>query len=354
MLKHVRAARGELTPEDLPTARLLFLVSPPPPSLAPVPVLPPAPMQEDVGVDSLLITGQVAKLFDVAEVAASRSSKDVFPFHLKEVEAFHQLAKIREAVEMRLRNMKASPGVPGREALEALGTVLRDAVGNPEIDSQVRELEQINAAFCEVRRILGQEGKPGEVIRGEVHHYLASLASTGVPEFARAEMEKRFHKYDRELYVAYDNQYVPRTNNNQEDFNNGLKRYIRKGQGKMNSWFHVEHQGIPTAYYQNLVQAAHVVGGTSISSETMQSPLERTGTLPKLSVTEVMSHVNIEYWRKIQERNDRSYAVHRWTRKICRQGIDACLKELDDQWNGAFAEWQSLKATGRGYLANPD
>ncbi len=69
-------------------------------------------------------------------------------------------------------------------------------------------------AFCEVRRILGQDGKPSEAIRGEVHHCLSALESAGLPAFAREEMTKRFQKDDRELYVAYDNKYVPRTNNN--------------------------------------------------------------------------------------------------------------------------------------------
>jgi len=87
-------------------------------------------------------------------------------------------------------------------------------------------------------------------------------------------VEKRFRMYKKELYISYDNKFVPRTNNDLEDFNNCLKRPIRKGQGRKKSWFYVEHQGESVAYYHNILNAPHVVGGAEISWSSEKTPLE--------------------------------------------------------------------------------
>ena len=78
--------------------------------------------------------------------------------------------------------------------------------------------------------------------------------------------------YDKELYHSYDNEWVPRTNDDEEDFNRVIKRPIRKQMGRKDSWFYVEHQGEGVTFLQNLVRCSHIVGGTSISTMTANAP----------------------------------------------------------------------------------
>ena len=138
--------------------------------------------------------------------------------------------------------------------------------------------------------------------------------------------------YINELYIAYDNDSVPRTNSDLEDFNNGLKRAIRKGQGKKESWFYVEHQGSSVAYYHDLLKAPHAVGGTDISVNAEQTPLERIGALKTVSVSEIMTLIDKTAFYEILAKNDESYTVHRWTRKIFKQGLKKCLNALNFTW----------------------
>ena len=87
-----------------------------------------------------------------------------------------------------------------------------------------------------------------------------------------ATIEKRFKMYDRELYVAYDEDLVPRTNNNLELFNNTLKRPIRKNMGQKFSWFYIEHLGEYIAYFHNIMkeQWRVVVSATVACSHTVE------------------------------------------------------------------------------------
>lgn len=193
----------------------------------------------------------------------------------------------------------------------------------------VSELEQIFAVFQEFRKILGQTEKTGKIIKKEIAVFIISLQSTyslmPIPKI----VEKRFRMYKKELYISYDNKFVPRTNNDLEDFNNCLKRPIRKGQGRKKSWFYVEHQGESVAYYHNLLNASHVVGGTDISWSPKKAPLERIGVLDAISVTNIMNLINREYLYKSLIKNNMLYTIHRWTRKIFMHGLEKCLSSLD-------------------------
>ena len=142
--------------------------------------------------------------------------------------------------------------------------------------------------------------------------------------------------YENELYVAYHNKYVPRTNNDLEDLNNWLKRPIRKGQGKRESWFYVEHQGVSATYYHNILNAPHVVEGADISCSSEKTPLERIGVLEKISVSAIMNLINREYLYKSLVKNDRLYTVHRWTRMIFKQGLEKSLASLDYKWTSVI------------------
>ncbi|HMF30899.1 MAG TPA: hypothetical protein VKK79_05775 [Candidatus Lokiarchaeia archaeon] len=348
MLKQVRDARDFLAHSDLSCESLQV-----PPGEFPAagqPLTPAEPARELPQAAAPLhdAVQEILSLFEVAAAIASRSAKDVFPFYLKEVDAFHQLSKVLAAAEARIVSLRELLGNPGGgtsrallETLCKLAKVLKEAVAAPEVARQVGELEGTNAVFCTIRNLLGQEGKTGKVIREEVWQYLGTLAGGTLPEEILATLEKRFTMYDNELYVAYDHEYVPRTNNALEAFNNHVKRPIRKGMGKMESWFYVEHQGVAATYYQNLVRAPHVVGGTAISWDATQSPLERVGALETLSVTAVMSLVDKELLAQVLAKNDQAYATHRWTCKISRLGLDACLETLDQSWANVIAHWQA-------------
>jgi len=291
-------------------------------------------------IPSLLgsVIREVFNLLAVLESLLSRSSKDVFPFYLKHVELYHQLSKISLTVSSRLESVKllaSYTDVPLQfliDCLEGLNGIIREIVDNSEIAKLVGELEQIFAVFQEIRRVLGQEEKSGGEIKDTITIFLNSLKCNISLVKVYEIVKKWFKMYENELYVAYDNKFVPRTNNDLEDFNNCLKRPIRKGQGRKESWFYVEHQGESAAYYHNILNAPHVVGGAEISWSSEKTPLERIGVLDKISVSNIMNLINREYFYKSLAKNDMLYTVHRWTRRIFKHGLEKCLASLDSEW----------------------
>lgn len=217
------------------------------------------------------------------------------------------------------------------DSLNELNRLIRRIVEDVSISKLIGRLEDIFAIFQEIRRILGQVEKTGEEIIEEIATLVCSLQSDDSLADIYKIVEKRFRMYENELYICYDNTYVPRTNNDLEDFNNRLKRPIRKGQGKKHSWFYVEHQGESATYYHNLLTAPHVVGGAAISWTSEQTPLERIGVLDTVSVTHIMNLINREYLYKSLVKNDKLYTVHRWTRKIFKQGLEKCLESHNEE-----------------------
>lgn len=218
------------------------------------------------------------------------------------------------------------------DILEGLSQITRKIVTDSELSNLVNELAQIFEVFQEIRYILGQEDKSGIEIKDAVKLFLTSLNCKGSLGEVYKIVEKRFKMYENELYIAYDNKFVPRTNNDLEDFNNCLKRPIRKGQGKRESWFYVEHQGVSATYYHNILNAPHVVGGAEISWSSERTPLERICVVEKISVSSIMNLINREYLYKSLVKNDKLYTVHRWTRKIFKQGLETCLTSLNSKW----------------------
>lgn len=276
-------------------------------------------------------------LFDIAESLLSRSSKDVFPFYLKHVELYWQLFDLSKSVSSSLSLVESLSGHVNvdlqflKDSLTALNRIMRKIVEDGSISKMVGKLEVIFALFQEIRRVLGQSDKTGEEIKEQITSFVISLQSNGSPAEVYKIVEKRFRMYENELYTCYDNKYVPRTNNDLEDFNNRLKRPIRKGQGRKKSWFYVEHQGESATYYHNLLNAPHVVGGADISWSSEQTPLERIGVLDSISVTNIMTLIDREYLYKSLVKYDKLYTVHRWTRKIFKQGLEKCLESHDEE-----------------------
>jgi hypothetical protein len=221
------------------------------------------------------------------------------------------------------------------DSLEGLDLITREIVTNSDLSNLVDELERIFMVFQEIRYILGQKKSGGE-IKAAIKLFLNSLKCNSSLVDVYEIVKKRFKMYENELYIAYDNKFVPRTNNDLEDFNNCLKRPIRKGQGKRESWFYVEHQGVSATYYHNILNAPHVVGGADISCSSEKTPLERIGVLEKISVSTIMNLINREYLYKSLVKNDRLYTVHRWTRKIFKQGLEKCLTSLDYKWTSVL------------------
>jgi len=218
------------------------------------------------------------------------------------------------------------------DCIDGLNKIIRKIVKDSEIYRLVSELEQIFAIFREIRYLLGQTEKSGGEIKDEITLFLKSLKCDDSLVEVCEIVKKRFKMYENELYISYDNEFVPRTNNDLEDFNHCLKRSIRKGQGRKESWFYVEHQGESAAYYHNLLNAPHVVGGADISWSSEKTPLERIGVLETISVTNIMNLITRECFYKSLAKNDVLYTVHRWTRKIFKQGLERCLASLDSKW----------------------
>ncbi len=217
------------------------------------------------------------------------------------------------------------------DCLNELNRIIRKIVDDNDISKMVGKLEVIFAVFQEIRQILGQVDKTGEEVKKEIISLVTLLQSNVSLAEIYKIVEKRFRMYENELYVCYDNKYVPRTNNDLEAFNNRLKRPIRKGQGRKQSWFYVEHQGVSATYYHNLLNAPHVVGGADISWTSEQTPFERIGVLETVSVTNIMNLIDREYLYKSIIKNEKLYTVHRWTRKIFKQGLEKCLESHDEE-----------------------
>jgi len=285
-----------------------------------------------------LVFQEIFDLLSIFESLLSRSSKDVFPFYLKYVELYRQFSKMLSTVSSRLESLKILISYTNIDiqllidCLEGLDQITRKIVENSELSNLVGELEQIFVVFQRIRYILGQEKKDGREIKDIIKHFLNKLKCDNSLVEVYEIVKKRFRMYENELYIAYNNKFVPRTNNDLEDFNNCLKRPIRKGQGKRESWFYVEHQGVSATYYHNILNAPHVVGGANISCSSEKTPFERIGVLEKISVTTIMNLINREYLYKSLIKNDRLYTVHRWTRKIFKQGLQKCLTSLDSKW----------------------
>ncbi len=281
---------------------------------------------------------EIFNLFSIAESLFSRSSKDVFPFHLKHVELYRQLFKLSSTVSSRLKAVNDFASYAPLnlqfiiDSLEGLSRVIRKIVANSEIHDLVVELEQVFVVFHDIREILGQEKKSGRNIKDEIWHFLKLLESEDSLSMVYQVVRKRFKMYENELYIAYDNVFVPRTNNDLESFNNCLKRPIRKGHGRRESWFYVEHQGVPATYYHNILNAPHEVGGAEISWTSEKTPLERIGVLETISVSTIMAMINQKYLYRCLAKNDRLYTIHRWTRRIFKQGLEPCLSLLDYLW----------------------
>ncbi len=297
---------------------------------------------------------EIFDLLSIFESLFSRSSKDVFPFHLKHVELYRQLFKILPTVRSRLQSVKMLANYTDvdiqflLDTLEGLGGLTYKIIDNSELSGLVNQLEHVFAVFQEVRRFLGQVKKRGSEVKKMVNSFLNTLKSDVSLGKTYKIVKKRFQMYEHELYVAYDNNYVPRTNNDLEDFNNCLKRPIRKGQGRRESWFYVEHQGVSATYYHNILNAPHVVGGADISCSSEKTPLERIGVLETISVTSIMNLIDTEYLYKSLVKNDKRYTVHRWTRKIFKHGLDTCLISLDSKWTSLMEIFKVKKKIIKG------
>ncbi|MHA1232708.1 MAG: hypothetical protein ACTSPQ_18915 [Candidatus Helarchaeota archaeon] len=53
--------------------------------------------------------------------------------------------------------------------------------------------------------------------------------------------------------------------------------------------------------------------------------------LDALSISYIMNIIDRELFYQSLVKNDKLYAVHRWTRKIFKQGLDKCLDSIDDE-----------------------
>ncbi len=285
-------------------------------------------------------------LLEAAEATLGRSTTDVFPFHLREVERYHQCADIHTAAQGLLKELTTScvagRGVPQgpllRKVLTRLEGIVAPLVLDPTLAAIVATVERTNKVFCEVRAILGKEGPSGEEVQARMQEFLATLADDPAIQPTFGELAWRLDYYGRELYVAYDNSHVPRTNNALEDFNKAVKRPIRKCRGQKDSWFYLEHDAEGVATYHNLLHGPHVVGGTDIASQEDVTPLERAGVLPSITVSAIMKLVNYEKFVVALDKHDARHAIHRWTRRINKQGLPACLQAISKEFHTKFDE----------------
>lgn len=298
--------------------------------------------------------GDMNNLLEFTEALLSRSSKDVFPFYLKVVDLHEQLSELYSSVNTLLEGLEVI-----FEELEFIKRVFEDCliklkgiigkiVNDDELLSLIKELKIRNLPFQEVRRILGQEGKSGEQIKDDIRNYLESLENEPALDECLKIFKKRFKMYDRELYIAYDNDYIPRTNNDLENFNHDVKRPIRKRMGKKDSWTFLERQGVPVVIYHNLIKINRNVGGTIISDPSEKTPFERIGLIDEVSVSNLMNLVDLELFYRILVKNEKNFTIYRWTRRISKKGFDKCLNDIKIQFSDTMNKFSNRRKTIKG------
>ncbi|MFO8017737.1 MAG: hypothetical protein R6U96_03825 [Promethearchaeia archaeon] len=219
------------------------------------------------------------------------------------------------------------------ETLSNLKEIVESTISDDELAGLVKDLKKRNRSFREVRAILGQEGKSGEEIKDEIDAYLGSLEYDAALEECLTILKKRFKRYDGELYIAYDDENIPRTNNDLEDFNHDVKRSIRKRMGRKDSWTFLEHQGVSVVNYHNLIRIHRNVGGTTIFDPSEQTPFERIGLIDEVSVSNLMDLVDLDSFYRTLAENEKNFAQHRWTCKISKEGAEKCLRDLQRRFS---------------------
>jgi len=235
-----------------------------------------------------------------------------------------------------------------KDCLTMLKEIVGKIINDDELAGVIKELKIINLPFQEVRRILGQEKKSGEQIKDEIRSYLDSLENDPGFDDCLKILKKRFKMYERELYIAYDNEYLPRTNNDLEDFNHDIKRPIRKRMGKKDSWTFLERQGISVVSYRNLIKINRNVGGTIISDLSEKTPFERIGLIDEVSVSNLMNLVDLELFYRILAKNEKRFTTYRWIRKISKEGFDKCLNDISVQFSNTINKFANRRKNIKG------
>jgi len=63
-----------------------------------------------------------------------------------------------------------------------------------------------------------------------------------------------------------------------------------------------------------------------------KTPFERLRVIDKISVSALMGLINKEQLYKKLAQIEKRYTVHRWIRKLNKEGLAACLKKLSSEW----------------------
>ncbi len=201
------------------------------------------------GINAFAAAQVVRELLILGEAVFSRSVPDVFPFFLEGVEAYHDAEALFGGFQSLF--VQEQPGDPNQSPafnmifryVHSCIDLLQTALADPHVKACILQLETLGLVFAEIRQILAQLNKTGAEVRQNVITFLDSLRGLLAWDSRFSTIIKRFKMYDKELYHSYDNEWVPRTNDDEEDFNHVIKRPIRKQMGRKDSWFYVEHQG---------------------------------------------------------------------------------------------------------------
>jgi len=285
-----------------------------------------------------VLSDTLKNLFAIGEAIFTRSAMNIFPFHIQGTYLYRQAELLLEMLcSNRLQGLWAgSFHNPKfyliRTSLKTFRDLLCNVVNDIEIITSVLQLETIYSVFLEGRKILDQNDKSEKEIRDEISVFTKSIDGLSKWDKRYHTIQKRFKMYDRELYVAYDSEWVPRTNNDLEYFNNTVKLPIRKNRGQKSSWFYMEHLGESIAFQQNFNKASYDVGGTKIQDEDIRSPLERLGLLKDLRVSTIFKSINISILIERVKKIDDRYTVHRWVCRLRKKGVSECVDEIIRPW----------------------
>ncbi len=179
---------------------------------------------------------------------------DKFPFDLYYVEFYGRCGKVRSTVKKCLRDYRREDDYRG--ALKGIYRGLSTLLGDRGIRDMVREVSMLNKDFTELRRVLEESLSPGEVKQG-----FNRLKKRFRRKAERGDKSRNYHRMVRQmrlwgcgLFHCYDDERIPRTNNDMELVVKRLRRGWKRTTGLANTDEYILYHAPYAIYLLNFQQ----------------------------------------------------------------------------------------------------
>jgi len=236
---------------------------------------------------------------------------DNFPFALYYLDLYDRYRKIRRTVRHCLAVYPHDDAY--RDSLLELNRVLTAVIEDKRIKSLVKVLKADYKIFEKLREILeNSDKKPREVVEGRMRRFLRYMEKKAAKEKKYASLVSQIKKFWNGLFHTYDHEYIPRTNNDMEQFIGRFRRKWKRitGCSRMNEW--IIHRAPMAIYMFNIIGK--------------DSPLNKLGFDTDLA--NMLSSVSYATYKKCMK----EYEVRKEDDRIRKRGnhdLDSVLKEVE-------------------------